>query len=287
MRKRVRILALLVLLGSAAETHSATTPEAEVFYRSLLDRGCARYATGKYPEALSLLRIASFGALDDLPSFERANIYIALSSSRIGDRLGVVNAVAKVAEAERIEPTFSTLNLGTDRAAFETLARPLGFIAGVPRAARRLESGTVSPARAAPAVVQPPKEVQNAPPGIRTATPPVPTPAPRPSPVSPSKLTESMESPKTAVKASGRDGQERGSYGLQIAIACEQRTVEAFRTQFSDLRAEPIRIKGRSCSRVITGNYSTVEQAGDARSAVRRKAGLHDTPIVVKNIPEP
>ena len=284
---RFRILAVLFLIGPAAETLSATTPEAEVFYRSLLDRGCARYATGNYPEALSLLRIASFGALDDLPSFERANIYIALSSSRIGDRLGVVNAVAKVTEAERIAPTFSTLNLGTDRAAFETLARPLGFIAGVPRAARRLESGAASPSRAAPAVVQPPKEVQNAPPGIRTATPSVPTPTSRPSPVSPPKLTESMDSPKTAIKASRGNGEERGSYALQIAIACEQRTVETFRKQFYDLRAEPIRIKGRSCSRVITGNYSTAELAGDARNAVRRKAGLHDTPIVVRNIPEP
>lgn len=277
-RTQIALLSTLILVGSL----SARAADVDASPHGLLERGYARYTEGKYPEAITLLRIASFDSLDDIPSFVRANVYVALCASRMNDHLGVTNAVAKVTEAERLAPAFASLSLGADRAAFEALARPLGFTPGVPSA--RATTPLAAP-RPAPPITQPATSSASGGPAVRQPSP-VPAPAPPARPVTPTVSSTATPSPGNAVhgETSGvvMVAPGHGNYALQIAIACEQSTVDRFREQFHQLRAEPIKIKGRSCFRVVVGRYPTTEAARAARSSVRSRAGIHEMPNVVR-----
>ncbi len=284
-RLRFHLFALFLAMGTVGLcSRSASASESLNFYRSLLDRGRELYAHGNDREALPLLRIAAFGTLDDVALFERAYVYIALASSRIGDRPGAVNAVARMIEAERVAPTFATLNLGADGAVFEKLARPLGFVARVPPAGQR----TSAPSATAASIPSARRELENPsleplPPAARPQPAP---PAAPPASVSPQNRGASTEPSRTLIKPSpepGKGQRARGLYALQIAIACQESTVNRYRGLFPQLRAMPIRLGERRCFRVLIGSYATAEEARADRNAVRLRTGEAGDPVVLRD----
>lgn len=92
------------------------------FYNDLLQRGKSGYEHGQYASAINDLRIASFGFLDDVPSYEIAQIYLALASSKSNHSSDARAAALKLIAAERITPSYRTLPLdATIRRDFDEL----------------------------------------------------------------------------------------------------------------------------------------------------------------------
>ena len=57
--------------------------ESDDFYDGAFRRGVAAYEAGTYDVAITRLRIAAFGFIDDLARFETAQAYIAVAAQRL------------------------------------------------------------------------------------------------------------------------------------------------------------------------------------------------------------
>jgi hypothetical protein len=92
------------------------------FYTDLLHRGTADYEHGQYANAVRELRLASFGLLEDIPSYETAQIYIALASAKTNQLNEARAAAVKLINAERVAPSYRTLPIDSSlRHDFEEL----------------------------------------------------------------------------------------------------------------------------------------------------------------------
>ena len=144
MRKTaVLLFASMVSLGAAtlALAQTPITPE------SLLDRGLRAYKAGDYSSAITDLQASAQGFLspeqmqayvntgkfDRLQSFEKSLVYLALAQFRLGREDDARETLLRLQSAERINPTYASLNLGADAAEIESLAAALTPSSPLPR----------------------------------------------------------------------------------------------------------------------------------------------------------
>lgn len=143
---------------------------AQSFYETRFQAGVIDFNRGAYARAADELRVAAFGRVDDIPSYEAAEIYLAVTSDRLERTEDTRTAAMKVLQAERITPAYKTLQLpATVRTAFEDLLPALltrDQIAAVPAFA--------------PLAGRAPAVQSGAPRASRNAAGPVPTPTKRP-----------------------------------------------------------------------------------------------------------
>lgn len=108
-------LALAILASRPASAESR-------FYGDLLQRGISDAIRGESAKALNELRIAAFGFLDDLPKYQKAQVYLAVACERAQRKEDSRLATTKVLIAERMEPSYMALEIdSTTRAAFDRL----------------------------------------------------------------------------------------------------------------------------------------------------------------------
>lgn len=176
MRVTIALLCLFTAFSAVAQT-------AEPAAGALLQRGITNFRSASYASAITDLQSASrqllgqqqmreyvdTGTLPTLPEYETALVYLALAQSRLGRDEDARNTVLQLMTAERIRPTYATLQLESDARDFELLAATLVPNYALP-ANTRLASGTAPPPAAEPlAPVQP--KVADAPQPV----PPAPT----------------------------------------------------------------------------------------------------------------
>jgi hypothetical protein len=137
----VACLSLLFIGSLVAQTPPATTtaPPVGPTADQLLQRGKDNYRSGHYSEAVDDLRAASgsflsaeekqryvdTGKLDTLPQVEQSLVYLALAYAKLGKDSDARDAVMRLANAERIAPTFASLRLDSDAAEFQPLVARL------------------------------------------------------------------------------------------------------------------------------------------------------------------
>ncbi|HEX7150913.1 MAG TPA: tetratricopeptide repeat protein [Thermoanaerobaculia bacterium] len=104
-----------------------------------LERGKEHYRAGRYVDAIEDLRAAAnaalppearqayvaTGKLDSVAELEESLLYLALAYDRIGREAEARDAVTRLLNVERIKPTYASLPLANDAAAFEPLAERL------------------------------------------------------------------------------------------------------------------------------------------------------------------
>jgi hypothetical protein len=133
VRKAIAVLLFASFLGGVVSAQTAITPE------SLLDRGLRAYKSGDYSSAVTDLQASAQGFLspeqmqayvntgkfDRLQSFEKSLVYLALSQFHLGREDDARETLLRLQSAERINPTYATLQLGPDAAEIESLAAAL------------------------------------------------------------------------------------------------------------------------------------------------------------------
>ena len=143
---------------------------AQSFYETRFQAGVIDFNRGAYARAADELRVAAFGRVDDIPAYETAEIYLAVTSDRLERTEDTRTAAMKILQAERINPAYKNLQIPAPvRSAFEDLLPSLltrDQLAAVPAFAAL--------ASRAPAVQS------GAPRPSRNAAGPVPTPSKRP-----------------------------------------------------------------------------------------------------------
>lgn len=162
MTLRFRVWICLTLFAGA----SALAAAGDDFYDRLYSRGLSQFNEGNYAAAISSLRLAAFGLLEDVKRFETAQVYMAVAANRLRHEGDARAAAQRVAAAERIERRYASLALpDAVRKDFEDAARTL-------LTAEQLGILRGNPATSDPARPQPPP-------------PPVTVPAPQPKPAQP------------------------------------------------------------------------------------------------------
>jgi hypothetical protein len=105
--KRVGAWALGAVLVNAVL--QAAMADAPPFYATMLQRGIVTFEKGQYARASDELRIAAFGLVNDIPEYEKAQIYLLLAADKLHHREDAAAAARKFATAERIEPSYASL----------------------------------------------------------------------------------------------------------------------------------------------------------------------------------
>ena len=160
MRKPFAVL--LLLAAVAAHGQTAITPE------SRLELGMAAYKAGDYTSAVVDLQAAAQGFLspeqmqsyvntgrfDQLRSFETALVYLALAQFRLGREDDARETLLRLHAAERIAPTYATLNLGPDAAEIESLAAALLPSNPLPRNVQNVQTAQDDPGAALPPITR-------------------------------------------------------------------------------------------------------------------------------------
>lgn len=114
----------LTSLFSLCLIFSVTAVADVAFYTDLLERGKRSFEAGTYQKAAKELRIAAFGLLDSLASYETALMYLALAQQRLGNDAEAAVIIRKLLDAERIVPTYQALPVDRRiRQSVEELAR--------------------------------------------------------------------------------------------------------------------------------------------------------------------
>jgi tetratricopeptide (TPR) repeat protein len=113
------LFSLLLCATSSAFAQGATD-----FYLSLLRRGIAAVDAGQFAAAATPLRIAAFGLVDSIESYETALVHLAIAQDRLGNQDGARESVRRLVAAERIDRKFAALRLTpATRTAFDAVAR--------------------------------------------------------------------------------------------------------------------------------------------------------------------
>jgi hypothetical protein len=90
------------------------------FYETMLARGVAAVQGGRYTEGIKTLRIAAFGSIDNVPSYQTAQVYLALAYEKLGENEAARLSATKFLQSERIRPSYEALTLdAATRNAFE------------------------------------------------------------------------------------------------------------------------------------------------------------------------
>lgn len=117
---------ILSLFAIAVVATSSAASASDEFYDNAFRRGVAAFDAGTYDVAMSRLRIAAFGFLDDPERFETAQAYIAVAAQRLDQPDVAAIALRRIIGAERLERHFATLALSPAmRTAIEAAAKSL------------------------------------------------------------------------------------------------------------------------------------------------------------------
>jgi hypothetical protein len=171
---------LIVLLLAAPALH------AQEFYSEMLQRGVSDALRGSWAKAANELRIASFGAINDLQQYQTAQVYLTVANERLGRTEDARAAAVKAVQAERLSPAYAGASIDPSiRQAFDQLLPKLltaeryaglpAFSKGRATVAQAVAPPMPMPQVAAPAPAPPPVPV---PVPAASITPP-PTPAPK------------------------------------------------------------------------------------------------------------
>jgi hypothetical protein len=134
-----RACAPLVVLFVAIPMLGATPQE---FYLNLLRRGVADFNAGRFDAAEEELRIAAFGLVEAIDSYQTAHIYLALAADRLGHTEDVRRAVGRVQAAQRVQARYAALPLPVEvRREFDALVQRVSPSAA---ATLRSEPGAVA-----------------------------------------------------------------------------------------------------------------------------------------------
>jgi hypothetical protein len=95
---------------------------AQSFYEARFQSGVIDFNRAAYARAVDELRVAAFGSVDNIPSYETAEIYLTIAYDKL-DRIEDARlSSVKVTQAEQISPAYAKLALPPDvRTAFEHL----------------------------------------------------------------------------------------------------------------------------------------------------------------------
>ena len=168
VRAPIAVLAGCLFMAQAA----SVSPD------DLLARGRASYDAGRYADAVKDLSAAadaivtpaqmqqyvSGGKFEELPKFETAVIYLAMSYAKLGRDADAREQIQRLVAAETIAPTYASLSLDADVAGFEDLVKRLS-----PATMLAWKGGAGVPPAAEPARV--PAPTQAAAPTQTTLTP--------------------------------------------------------------------------------------------------------------------
>jgi hypothetical protein len=114
--------ALLRPLAALLSLLSAVPVLAQNFYEARFQTGVIDFNRGAYARAADELRVASFGRVDDIPSYITAEVYLAVTNDRLEHTEDARAAAMKVLQAEKLTPSYAALKLPADvRASFEQL----------------------------------------------------------------------------------------------------------------------------------------------------------------------
>ncbi|MFZ2492365.1 MAG: hypothetical protein WA208_12865 [Thermoanaerobaculia bacterium] len=229
MRARAVLLGLLLCVATAAQ--AAPHP----FYAQMLQRGIASAHQGRDVEAGRELKVAAFGLLNDLPTYQKAQMYLAVVNERLARHDDARIAAVKFLQAERISEAFATLDVPSEvRAEFEKVAASAAdpeYLASIPSfrrsaprevamvASNSKESALGADAPAPPAKPAPQQSEVPAPP---TKPAPqqseVPAPPTKPAPQRVSAPAPVYAQPETVV-APSRAPIQKPEFGPRIATA--------------------------------------------------------------------
>lgn len=143
----------LVVLFVAIPMLGATPQE---FYLNLLRRGVADFNAGRFEAAEGELRIAAFGLVESIDSYQTAHVYLALTADRLRHTEETRRAVGRVQAAQRVQPRYAQLSLPPEvRSAFDALVRRVApSTAAVLGTAPEVASGATPQTAAPPPVRQ-------------------------------------------------------------------------------------------------------------------------------------
>jgi tetratricopeptide (TPR) repeat protein len=108
------------------------------FYQRLFKRGIARFSSGDYASALSDLRMAAFGSIEQIETFETAEFYASLAAHRLEREDDAREAFLRIISAETNQPHFRSIKLPeelraeADTTAAALLTREEATLLGVP-----------------------------------------------------------------------------------------------------------------------------------------------------------
>lgn len=150
------VLSLMVVAVSAFGQAAALSPPEQ-----LLETGIVHYRAGRYAEAVEDLNASTQGFLSSaemqayvstgkfgkLAQFETALVYLALAQKRLGNENEAREAVLRLLTAEKIEQTYSRLQLAAEASEFETLAATLVPGAGLGATTALAQAGPTPPAQ--------------------------------------------------------------------------------------------------------------------------------------------
>ncbi len=262
-----------LLIGSLLAQTPATPAAAQPAVPTpdqLLQRGKDNYRSGHYAEAVDDLRTAAAaflspeqkqqyvdtGKLDTLPQVEQSLVYLALAYSKLGKDAEARDTVMRLANAERIMPTFAALPLDSDAADFPQLAARLVPALTLPANAQLARGGAAPGTPTAVAQVAPPPPPANATPAV--ATPPPTAQAAVASPAPTVAPPETATAPATAAA---------------IAPAPPQPALTAAdRTEMLRLVDERVAEARAEIEREADAKIAAVQKEADARVAAERAA---------------
>jgi tetratricopeptide (TPR) repeat protein len=221
MHKLIRITALVAVLAGMAVPAAAATPGE--FYLNLLRRGVAAYDSNRYADSAKQLHIAAFGLVDSVDQYQLAQMYLALTHDKLGEKDRAREAAQRVIVAERVERRYAAVTVPAGvRSAFEVLAASLlspsdlailrgGAITPAPQTVARpttvappasIPARTIAaPQTTTPQTTTPPRTVAQTPvkpPASQPVRPQVTTPAPQtttPESTAPQTITPSVSAP--------------------------------------------------------------------------------------------
>jgi hypothetical protein len=121
MRRTIRLFTLLSVFLAATVSQAQSASD---FYLGLLHRGVTSVEAGQFDSASTPLRIAAFGLVDSIESYETALVHLSVAQDQLNDADGARDSLRRLMAAERIERRYPTLALAPAiRANFESAAK--------------------------------------------------------------------------------------------------------------------------------------------------------------------
>lgn len=280
-----------------APAQPVTGPTAD----QLLQRGRENYEAGRYSEAVQDLRAASAaflspeekqryidtGKLSTLPQVEQSLVYVALAYAKLGKEPEARDAIMRLANAERIAPTFAALPLDAETAEFPTLVARIAPGVTLPQNEQLARGGAAVTQPAAVAQVQPATAPQAAVATTSTGTSgtavaPTPTLTPTPAVVTAQAQPAPATTPAAPTAAADRAAMLRqmdeqvAEARAQIEREAAAKIAEAKRQADARVAAEKVAADKAAQDEIAAGR-AAAEKAASERIAADRAAIERDT----------
>jgi hypothetical protein len=278
-----------------APAQPVTGPAAD----QLLQRGRENYKAGRYSEAIQDLRAAAAaflspeekqryidtGKLSTLPQVEQSLVYVALAYAKLGKEPEARDAIMRLANAERIAPTFAALPLDAETAEFPTLVARIAPGVTLPQNEQLARGGAAVTQPAAVAQVQPATAPQAAVATTSTGTSGTavaPAPTPTPGVVTAQAQPAPATTPAAPTAAADRAAMLRqmdeqvAEARAQIEREAAAKIAEAKRQADARVAAEKV-AADKAAQEEIAAGRAAAEKAASERIAADRAAIERDT----------